>query len=302
MTESAARSATAPRRAYLDEILARKRVEVARRLAHGDVLRRLGAGLPLDPARGSRALTALRRTSTQAPPRIIAEIKFRSPSVGAIRPPSPGAAASLGRSYENGGAAALSVLADGPGFGGSPLTVRRVTRACGAPVLFKEFVLDPVQVELARVCGASMVLLLVRALPLGPLQALCDDIRRAGMEPVVEAADEAELEVALRTDATLVGVNARDLRDFCRDVVRARASAGLDTAHKNRGRQANRDGLVVGVSEQRSLDVVYGGRLLAGHRWQQAKCGQDPQHSDGWDAHVSPPQQLQTPGKTRTGR
>lgn len=231
MTESAARSAATPRRAYLDEILARKRVEVARRLAHGDVLRRLGAEVPLDPARGSRALAALRRTSTQAPPRIIAEIKFRSPSVGAIRPPSPGAAASLARSYQDGGAAALSVLADGPGFGGSPLTVRRVTRACDAPVLFKEFVLDPVQVELARVCGASMVLLLVRALPLGPLQALCDDVRRAGMEPVVEAADEAELEVALRTDATLVGVNARDLRTFDVDMERAaRCLAQVDNA------------------------------------------------------------------------
>ncbi len=221
MTDGAVRAAAAPRRMYLDEILARKRVEVTRRLAHGGVLQRLSAELPLDPARGQRALTALRRTSAEAPPRIIAEIKFRSPSVGAIRPPSPGTAAALGRSYQDGGAAALSVLADGPGFGGSPLTVRRVATACDAPVLFKEFVLDRVQVDLARVCGASMVLLLVRALPLGPLQALCDDIRRAGMEPVVEAADEAELEVALRTDATLVGVNARDLRTFDVDMERA---------------------------------------------------------------------------------
>jgi indole-3-glycerol phosphate synthase len=88
-----------------------------------------------------------------------------------------------------------------------------------------------VQVELARVCGASMVLLLVRALPLGPLQALCDHVRRAGMEPVVEAADEAELEVALRTDATLVGVNARDLRTFEVDMERAaRCLAQVDAA------------------------------------------------------------------------
>jgi indole-3-glycerol phosphate synthase len=231
VTEGAARSPAEPRRAYLDEILARKRVEVGRRLVHRGVLDRLAAELPLDPARGARALTALRRTQPHHAPRIIAEIKFRSPSVGAIRPPAPGAAASLARSYQRGGAAALSVLADGPGFGGSPLTVRRVTQACETPVLFKEFVLDPVQVELARVCGASMVLLLVRALPLGPLQALCDQVRRAGMEPVVEAADEAELEVALRTDATLVGVNARDLRTFEVDMERAaRCLAQVDAA------------------------------------------------------------------------
>ncbi len=231
MSEGAARSHAEPRRAYLDEILARKRVEVGRRLAHRGVLDRLVGELPLDAARGARALTALRRAQPHHAPRIIAEIKFRSPSVGAIRRPAPGAAASLARSYQQGGAAALSVLADGPGFGGSPLTVRRVTQACEAPVLFKEFVLDPVQVELARVCGASMVLLLVRALPLGPLQALCDHVRRAGMEPVVEAADEAELEVALRTDATLVGVNARDLRTFEVDMERAaRCLAQVDSA------------------------------------------------------------------------
>jgi indole-3-glycerol phosphate synthase len=214
-------AAAAPRRAYLDEILARKRVEVARRLRRQDTLARLAADVPLDQDRGARALAALRRPSAQAAPRIIAEIKFRSPSVGAIRPPAPGSAAGVARGYERGGAAALSVLADGPGFGGSPLTVRRVAQACTAPVLFKEFVLDPVQVELARVCGASMVLLLVRAHALGPLQRLCDAIRRAGMEPVVEAADEAELDIALRTDATLVGVNARDLRTFEVDMERA---------------------------------------------------------------------------------
>lgn len=222
----------APRRAYLDEILARKRVEVGRRLRHQGALARVAAELPLDAERGRRALAALRRPAGQSRPGIIAEIKFKSPSVGSIRPPAPGTAAALAQAYQRGGAAAVSVLADGPGFGGSPLTVRRVARACSAPVLFKEFVLHPLQVELARVCGASMVLLLVRAHALGPLQSLCDDVRRAGMEPVVEAADEEELAVALRTDATLVGVNARDLRTF--DVDMERAARCLDQVDASR--------------------------------------------------------------------
>ncbi|MCA9574772.1 MAG: indole-3-glycerol phosphate synthase TrpC [Polyangiales bacterium] len=217
------------RRAYLDEILVRKRVEVSRRLRHQATLTRLAADVPLDPRRGARALEALRRPSSDAPPRIIAEVKFRSPSVGPIRAPAAGTGVRVARAYEAGGAAAISVLADGPGFGGSPLTVRRVARACAAPVLFKEFVLDPVQVELARVCGASMVLLLVRAHTLTPLQSLCDLVRARGMEPVVEAADEAELEVALQTNASLIGVNARDLRTFEVDMERAaRCLAGID--------------------------------------------------------------------------
>jgi indole-3-glycerol phosphate synthase len=106
------------------------------------------------------------------------------------------------------------VLCDGPGFGGTPLDLRRAARTVAVPLLFKEFVLDEIQVELAREVGAHMVLLIVRAMPAEQLQRLVDSVLAHGMEPVVEAADDRELDIALTTRATLLGVNARDLRTF----------------------------------------------------------------------------------------
>jgi indole-3-glycerol phosphate synthase len=206
-------AADAPPRDFLGPIIARKRREVARRLAHRGPLERLLAGASVDPGRGARACAALERPLGGAP-RVIAEVKFRSPSAGVIRPVGAGEGARVATSYVEGGAAAVSVLADGPGFGGSPLGVRRVADAVRAPVLFKEFVVDEVQVDLARAVGASMVLLLVRVLPRPRLEALVRAVSARGMEPVVEAADAAELEVALATGARIVGVNARDLRTF----------------------------------------------------------------------------------------
>jgi indole-3-glycerol phosphate synthase len=215
---------------YLDPILARKRREVLRRSLH----RHSSAALTPDdesaPAlhgkassesRGDLAIARLRRNGARVP-RVIAEVKFRSPSAGVIRARAPGAAAAIAAAYERGGAAAISVLCDRPGFGGTPLDLRRAAGAVRAPLLFKEFVLDPLQVELARALGASMVLLIVRALDAAALSALVDEVVRQGMAPVVEAADADELEVALATRATIVGVNARDLRSFRVDPESAR--------------------------------------------------------------------------------
>lgn len=198
----------------LAQILDRKRGEVARRTSHRRAFEALASRVPLVPGRGARATEALRRGADAALPRVIAEVKFRSPSAGTIRERAAGLGARIARGYVEGGASAVSVLADGAGFGGSVLEVRRVATAIEAPVLFKEFVLDPIQVELARVVGASMVLLLVRALDPRALRTMIAEVRARGMEPVVEAADEAELRIALETDARIVGVNARDLRTF----------------------------------------------------------------------------------------
>lgn len=196
----------------LERIVARKALEVERRRRH-----------PQPPSDGRAdprgGPAALRRGD--GPPRVIAEVKFRSPSAGAIRPRPAGEGARVARGYEAGGAAAVSVLADRPGFGGSPLEVRRVAGAVSLPVLFKEFVLDPLQLDLAVAVGASMALLLVRVLDQERLEALVAACHERALEPVVEAADEGELERALRTDATIVGVNARDLRTFAVDPARA---------------------------------------------------------------------------------
>jgi indole-3-glycerol phosphate synthase len=203
---------------YLGPILTRKRREVLRRRAHvrhADVWNRRNGALGLD------AVARLRRDGARVP-RVIAEIKLRSPSAGLIRARVPGAVASIAAGYERGGAAAISVLCDGPGFGGSPLDLRRAAAAVRTPLLFKEFVVDPVQVELARELGASLVLLIVRSLTPSALSALVDEVMRQGMAPVVEAADEDEIDIALATRAVIVGVNARDLRTFRVDPERAR--------------------------------------------------------------------------------
>jgi indole-3-glycerol phosphate synthase len=144
----------------------------------------------------------------------MAELKFRSPSAGVIRTKRPGEAVRVAKAYENGGASVVSVLADGPGFDGSPLVVRRVARAVDVPVLFKEFVLDPIQVDLAYDVGASLVLLLVRALTHAELRDLMAYTRSLGMEPVVEAANAQEVDRAVEAGASIIGVNARDLTSF----------------------------------------------------------------------------------------
>jgi indole-3-glycerol phosphate synthase len=209
---------------YLEAILARKRVENARRSRHarpwqGYAGRLVASDARLD--RGASALIRLRRARGDAL-RVIAEIKLRSPSAGMLRARTPGAVQAIALDYMHAGAAAISVLCDGPGFAGSALDLRRVAATARVPLLFKEFVLDPIQVTLARAVGAHMVLLIVRALEPGELNALVEEVLRQGMAPVVEAADEAEVERALATRAAIIGVNARDLRTFRVDPERAR--------------------------------------------------------------------------------
>ena len=205
---------------YLSAILARKRRENTRRRRHVAAMRSVER--PPQPERSERALRALRR-APGGPPSVIAEVKFRSPSAGEIRPGSPGEGVRIARGYERGGASAVSVLADGPGFGGSPLLVRRVAGAVSVPVLYKVFVLDPVQVDLAYDVGAALVLLLVRALEDPDLRALVQRIRSLGMEPVVEAANSDEVDRAVAAGSTIIGVNARDLSTFGVDRDAARA-------------------------------------------------------------------------------
>src|SRR5262245_6916458 len=115
---------TGSMRDHLDEIVRRKRLEVARRARRRsrfvELADRAPTGRSATP--GARALGALRRVEG-GPPRVIAEIKFRSPSAGVIRARAPGDPVRLARAYVRGGASAVSVLADGPAFGGAPLDV-----------------------------------------------------------------------------------------------------------------------------------------------------------------------------------
>ena len=196
---------------YLATIVARKRLENERRRRHAAAMRPVSRAP--EPDRGRRAVEALRR-GPSAPPSVMAEIKFRSPSAGTIRANRPGEGVRIARAYERNGAAVISVLADGPGFGGSPLLVRRVAKSVQAPVLYKGFVLDPIQVELAFDVGASLVLLLVRVLKPAELRTLLRLTRSLGMEAVVEAASAEEVDRAVDAGSTIIGVNARDLATF----------------------------------------------------------------------------------------
>ncbi len=193
---------------HLAAILARKEKEVARRMRH-PIRARDEDGAD----RRSRAIAALRRWPGGSP-RIIAEFKRRTPSAGELRPHKVGEIAAVVREYEKMGAAAISVLADRVSFGGGVLDVRRAARAMSRPVLFKEFVLDPVQVDAARAAGASLVLLLVKALPEQRLDTMIDAVRARGMEPVLEVGNAVEMERALATNAIIIGFNARDLNSF----------------------------------------------------------------------------------------
>ncbi|MGA2934676.1 MAG: indole-3-glycerol-phosphate synthase [Methanomicrobiales archaeon] len=140
---------------------------------------------------------------------IIAEVKFSSPSRGSIRARAP--PEGLARDLVAGGCCALSVLTEPRFFGGSPDDLARVRRAVEVPVLRKDFIIDPLQLEETRSLGADAVLLIAYLLG----DRLPDFVEKAlalSVEPLVEVHTTKEAEIALLTGASLIGVNNRDLR------------------------------------------------------------------------------------------
>jgi indole-3-glycerol phosphate synthase len=146
---------------------------------------------------------------------VIAEIKRRSPSRGDLAPDL--IAADLAGLYEDGGAAALSVLTDAEFFAGSPADLTEARMACELPVLRKDFTVDARDVLDARVMGADAVLLIVAALDDGELRDLLALAVDVGLDALVEVHDEVETDRALTAGATCVGVNQRDLTTFTVD-------------------------------------------------------------------------------------
>jgi len=149
---------------------------------------------------------------------VIAEHKRRSPSAGAIR--EGATVADIVCAYERAGAAALSVLTEGPHFGGSLDDLRAARAATRLPILRKDFVVDHYQLFESAAVGADAILLIVAALDPRELQRLHQEALALDLDVLVEVHDAEELEVALELDADVIGINNRDLTDFTVDVAR----------------------------------------------------------------------------------
>ena len=190
----------------LEPIVARKRAEVeALRPRAREIWRRAQAAPPARPVE-----PALRGG------RIIAEMKRRSPSGGSLRAELDCAA--VARAYEQAGAAALSVLTDGPSFGGSLDDLVAARDAVALPVLRKDFVVDPLQVAEARAAGADAVLVIVAVLGPAGVEECLEAATRCGIAALVEAHEAEEVAIAVATGARLVGINNRDLRSLRTDL------------------------------------------------------------------------------------
>ncbi|HLY50347.1 MAG TPA: indole-3-glycerol phosphate synthase TrpC [Solirubrobacteraceae bacterium] len=243
----------------LEPILASTRAEVERR--RGQAL----------PARedGLRDFAgALKRAGIA----VIAEHKRRSPSAGAIREDLE--VEDVVRAYERGGAAALSVLTEGPNFGGALEDLRRARRVSSLPILRKDFVVDTYQVHEAFAAGADAILLIVAALGWPELNKLYAAARECGMAVLVEVHDEAELERALGIGAALIGINNRDLTTLEVDLrrtsaLRAAIPDGITVVAESgysrpeQLRDLGVDAVLMGETLMRSADIEAAVRALA---------------------------------------
>ena len=217
---------------------------------------------------------ALRRSDVA----IIAELKRRSPSRGEINPRLSPADQAI--AYHAGGAAAISVLTEERHFGGSPQDLIVVRAATPAPVLKKDFHIDPIQLVEARALGASAVLLIARALEPSSLTLLAREAVQLGVEPFIEVRSEAELERALATHAPIVGVNSRDLETLAIDfavterlipliptsLVAVAESGVTKRSDVERIARSGADAVLVGSALSAASDPTHAVRALTGVR------------------------------------
>ncbi|MDR2878084.1 MAG: indole-3-glycerol phosphate synthase TrpC [Chromatiales bacterium] len=194
----------------LKRILRRKTEEVIER-AEVLPLRELSARCQyLPPPRDFEA--ALRVKIERGDAAVIAEVKRASPSRGVLR--ADFRPAEIAVSYEQGGAACLSVLTDRDFFQGADEYLVAARAACALPVLRKDFIIDAYQIYEARAIGADCILLIVAALGDAQLVEFTGLAAHLGLDVLVEVHDADELERALALHASLIGINNRDLRNF----------------------------------------------------------------------------------------
>jgi indole-3-glycerol phosphate synthase len=194
----------------LDQLLEAAREDVAERrsaVSGEDLRTRLGT------RSGSRPFKeALVRPGLS----LIAEFKRGSPSAGQIHPDAR--VDQIVSAYEEGGAAALSVLTEERHFGGSLDDLRAARAACTLPILRKDFIVDPYQLWEAALAGADAVLLIVAALADEDLRVLYEESAAVDLDCIVEVHDEQDLERALDLDPEVIGINNRNLADFSVDI------------------------------------------------------------------------------------
>jgi indole-3-glycerol phosphate synthase len=245
-------------RVSLDQILETTRGALPALVARADTVSREAGASPRPPSLAQ----ALRRDTVA----VIAEVKRRSPSAGVIRDDlDPGERAAL---YAERGAAAISVLTDGPFFGGSVSDLRSAAAKVPVPVLRKDFILDELQIVEARAAGAAAVLLIVRALGRRRLETLLAAAARQELDALVEVHTAAEVDVALEAGAGIVGVNSRDLdtfridtgaawrllRQLPRQVVAVAESGMADSADVARARDQGADAVLIGTALSAASD------------------------------------------------
>ena len=194
----------------LNKILATKIVEVAaaKTIVSPETIQQLARA----QAKPRDFIGAIRDKIAAGNAAVIAEIKKASPSKGVIRADfNP---AEIAKSYEQGGAACLSVLTDTEYFQGNSEYLKQARSACNLPVLRKDFMIDTYQVYEARAMGADCILLIVAALDLDHMRELEKVAHDLGMAVLVEVHDGEELALALQLETPLVGINNRNLRTF----------------------------------------------------------------------------------------
>ncbi|MGB4593342.1 MAG: indole-3-glycerol phosphate synthase TrpC [Coriobacteriia bacterium] len=244
---------------FLDGMIARRKARVAEEYGHLAPSDRERLACCARPPRPFAAALCDRMDVA-----VIAEVKKASPSEGPIAIECEASKQAL--HYQDGGAAAISVLTEPESFGGSFTDLSDVADAVGIPVLCKDFVVDPVQIFVARGHGADAVLLMTSVLGM-EIGVYLDLASTLGLEALVEVHDAAELDLARRAGATLVGVNSRDLYTLDVDPIRARgivhtaAGAGLvvvaESATKTRfdveaAALAGADAVLVGTTLMRA--------------------------------------------------
>jgi indole-3-glycerol phosphate synthase len=208
---------------------------------------------------------------------LIAEHKRRSPSAGQIR--EGASVTEVVHAYERGGATALSVLTEGPHFGGSLDDLREARAASVLPILRKDFLVDPYQVYESAAAGADAVLLIVAAVHADDLAVLNREARALDLDVVVEVHDEAELECALEVvEADVIGINNRDLTDFSVDLDRTFellsdvpagktvvSESGIHSRHQlDELERVGVDAVLVGEGLMRAADIEAAVRSLTG--------------------------------------